>query len=66
MSALGTLKPLPVVACRNCNLYTPEWRGYCIHCGRPVRDRFSARSPKARRGGSRPQPAEGAGPQQTA
>jgi hypothetical protein len=26
-------KPIPETPCPNCNLFTPVWRDYCIHCG---------------------------------
>ncbi len=29
-------KPIKEVACPYCFLFTPEWRGRCIHCGRDL------------------------------
>lgn len=28
-------QPPEEVVCPHCSLYTPKWRGICIHCDRP-------------------------------
>jgi len=41
-------KPIKEVPCPYCFLFTPEWRGRCIHCGRDLEleNRRGAAAPK--------------------
>ncbi len=42
-------KPIKEVACPHCFLFTPEWRGRCIHCGRDLEVDKQQAAPAAKR-----------------